>query len=379
MFKRFSIVLVLVLTLSLVFSVTASAEEQGPDERIRVRGRISSINLNSQMFTLVTGDGDEVRVQVSDATQFRSPGGQIHELADLDEGMGAVVAGIQHGQGLIEAAWVAAANLGDERPDIRRAQGEISAIDLGAQTFTILTSEGESLAFQTSERTRFKGPGDTIDGLEDLEVGMRAMVGALDVEGELPLALVVIAARPEDIPDNGFRLGGTIESIVPGQGTFTVLTNSGDSVEILTNERTRFQSRDGSVSDIHDLARDMRVGVGGLVQEDGSHLALVVIAESGSGGRGGNPSGGDLNRFGGHIVSVGSSSFTVEKPDGNRITVNVDGNTVFRSRDGSLNGLSDLQVGMIALVGARSTEGGGLLAVWVGAGMPNGDGSGSRQ
>jgi hypothetical protein len=153
-----------------------------------------------------------------------------------------------------------------------------------------------------------------------------------------------------------------------------MVTRSGETVEILTNERTRFQSRDGSVHDIHDLARDMQVGVGGLVQEDGTHLALVVIAASGSGNEGGGqPGGRNLTRFGGRIVSLGGSSFTVEKPDGSQITVNINENTVFRSRDGNINSLSDLQVGMIALVGARSTEQGGLVAVWVGAGMPDGD------
>jgi hypothetical protein len=372
MFKRVSIVLAFVLTLSLVFSSTALAEEQTPDEHVRVRGRITSINLNSQMFTLATGDGDEVRVQVSQATQFRSPGGQIHELADLEEGMGAIVAGIQHGQGLLEAAWVAAANRGDERPEMRRVQGEITGIDLAAQTLTIMTRESENLTLQTSDRTRFKGPGDSISGLNDLEVGMRAMVGAIEGEGELPLALLVVAARPEDIPENGFRLEGTIASIVPGQGSFTLQTRSGNTVEILTNDRTRFHSRDGSVNDIHDLARDMRVGVGGLIQEDGSHLALVVIAGSGSSFEGGNqPGGRSQSRFGGHIVSIGGSSLTVEKPDGSQLTVSVDENTVFRSRDGSLDSLSDLQVGMIALIGVRTTDDGAYLAVWVGAGMPN--------
>jgi hypothetical protein len=273
----------------------------------------------------------------------------------------------------VEAVWVAAANLGDERPDVRRAHGEITGIDLGARTFSIMTPEGESLTFQTSERTRFKGPDDSIQGLEDLEVGMRAMVGGIEAEGELPLALVVIAARPEDIPDNGFRMGGSIESIVPGQGTFTLQTASGETVEILTNDRTRFQSRDGSVSDVHDLERGMRVFVGGLVQDGDTHLALVVIA-GGSGEEDGNFSERrGQNRFGGHVVSISGSSFTLEKPDGSQITVSVNENTVFRSRDGSLKTLSDLQVGMIALVSARTTTDGGLVAVWVGAGMANVD------
>jgi hypothetical protein len=286
--------------------------------------------------------------------------------------MGAIVVGIQHGQGLVEAAWVAAANLGDERPEIRRTQGEITRIDLGAQTFTLTTSEGQAISFQTSERTRYKGPQGSIQGLEDLEVGMRAMVGAIDIDGELPLALVVVAARTEDIPDNGFRLQGVISSIVPGQGTFTVETSSGESMEILTSDRTRFRSRDGSVEDIHDLQRDMRVGVGGVIQEDGSHLALVVIAGSGSGGAGGNqPGRPNVSRFGGHIISVGGSSFTIEKPDGSQIIISVNEDTVFKSRDGSISGISDLQVGMIALVGAQTTSEGGALAVWVGAGMPN--------
>lgn len=366
MLKKFTFVAALVLTFTLVFSSVAMAEEQGPEERVRYRGQITSINLSSQMFTLTTSVGDEVRVQVSEATQFRGPGGAVNGIEDLEVGMGAIVAGLQHGQGLLEAVWVAAANLGGDRPDVRRAQGEISSIDLGAQTFTLTTREGETITFQTGERTRFKGPQGSVNGLEDLEVGMRAMVGGIEVEGENPLALVVIAARPEDIPNNGFRLQGTIASIVPGQGTFTVLTSSGETVEIVTDENTRFKSRDGSVEDIHDLQRDMRVGVGGLVQDDGSHLAIVVIAVTGEG-----PGQRNLTRFGGHIVSIGGSSFTVEKPDGSQITVSVDENTVFRSRDGSVQGLSDLQTGMIALVGAQSTDSGGYLAVWVGAGMPN--------
>jgi hypothetical protein len=55
-------------------------------------------------------------------------------------------------------------------------------------------------------------------------------------------------------------------------------------------------------------------------------------------------------RVAGRITSVEGSSFTVETLAGAEKMFSVDGSTVFRSRDGSVEGIEDLQPGMRAIV-----------------------------
>ncbi|MEE8567620.1 MAG: DUF5666 domain-containing protein [Anaerolineales bacterium] len=154
---------------------------------------------------------------------------------------------------------------------------------------------------------------------------------------------------------------GDITKVVPGQGSFTLKTQEGEVISFLTNDRTRFVSRDGSVTDIHDLKKGMIALVGAVEKEEGSLMAIFVAAAD-------FPDRPVDVRVGGQIIYLGERSFTIETRGGDRMTFSVDGSTRYRSRDGSVEGFDDLQVGMIAIVGAKELRNGELKAVWVGVG-----------
>ncbi len=121
------------------------------------------------------------------------------------------------------------------------------------------------------------------------------------------------------------------------------------------------------VTGIHDLNRGMFAMVGAIKMEDGTNQAVVVQVGNPE-GRPERPERPKVVSASGKIVSLGSNSLTLETRSGDQKTFSVDGSTKYKSRDGSLNSFGDLEIGMIAVVGAKDLGNGELLAVIVGAG-----------
>ncbi|TET80626.1 MAG: hypothetical protein E3J37_10820 [Anaerolineales bacterium] len=357
--------LLLVLVLSLAVVGVAYAEEDVTGDRIRVVGEITGVDLVASTFSLHAWSGMDLRFFATHSTRFRSSDGSVHELSDLEVGMRALVIGVERDGGLV-ALMVVTAKL-DNVSDRVRVFGEITgAVSVGG-SFSLEKRGGEVVTIQTNERTRFRSRDGLIQGLDDLEAGMVALAIAVEQEdGEL-LALVIAAGYKEDLPDNLRKFQGEIIGVVPGQGIFTLTTREGEAITFQTSDRTRFRSRDGSVTDINDLKKGMIALVGALQTEEGTLLAGFVTAWNPA-----NHPGVDV-RASGRIVSLGDRSFTIETRGGDRMTFSVDGSTKFRSRDGSVKGFDDLQVWMIAIVGANELGNGDLKAVWVGAGKPAGE------
>ena len=347
-----------VLTAALLLPGAVFAQEEAPERpegRIRAAGEISGVVPGQGTFTLTTRKGEELEFQTNDDTKFRGPNGSIEDIHDLKKGMKALVVAAEQDDGTLLALMVAAGHP-DDLPDHLRATGQIQAINADSQTFALQTRDGETLAFQTGERTKYRGEG--IEDFGDLEVGMHALVVAVPQDEGSPMALLVGAGQQKDRPDL-IKLSGEITGVVPGQGTFTLMSREGEEYELSTNERTKFHSRDGSVSDIHDLKKGMLAFVGAVRQDDGQLLALVVAA--------GNPEDRpDLDvKVGGEVVAKGANSFTIQTRNGERITFAVNDNTHYKGIDG----FGELEVGMMAAVGANETDD-GLLAVFVGARNP---------
>jgi hypothetical protein len=182
-----------------------------------------------------------------------------------------------------------------------------------------------------------------------------ATVGLTVVSLLAPSTALAEEERPR--PER-FRYAGEITGVVPGQGTFTLLTRAGEELEFQTSDRTHYRSPDGSVQDIHDLKKGMKALVAGIKQEDGL-LALLVAA--------GNPEDRpdrppvDL-RAAGRVESVGDRSFTLRTRAGESLTFTVTEETHFKG----IGSFDELEVGMFAAVGAvkRNDQ---LVAVWVAA------------
>ena len=351
--------MLLVLALSLVMVGVAYAEEDVIGDRIRVVGEITGVDMLANSFSLHTWGGDDLRFFTTSSTRFRSPNGSTQKLSDLEVGVRALVFGIESESELVALVIVAAKQ--DDIPDRVRVFGEIMGVVSTRGSFSLEKRDGKVVTILTNERTHFRSRDGSIQGLDDLETGMVAVIIAVEQEDGGLLALVVAAGYKEDLPNNLRMFKGDITKVVPGQGTFTLKTQEGEVISFLTTDRTRFVSRDGSVTDIHDLKKGMMARVGAVEKEEGSLMAIFVAAAD-------FPDRPVDVRVGCQIIYLGERSFTIETRGGDRMTFSVDGSTRYRSRDGSVEGFDDLQVGMIAIVGAKELRNGELKAVWVGVG-----------
>jgi len=174
----------------------------------------------------------------------------------------------------------------------------------------------------------------------------------------LPVAVFAQEEAPER-PEGRMRAAGEITGVVPGQGTFTILTRNGDEIEFQINENTKFRSPNGSVEGIHDLKKGMKAFVAAAKQDDGTLIALMVAA----GNMEDRPNRPELDvKVGGEVTAVGASSLTIQTREGESISFSVNDSTHFKG----ISALDELEVGMKAAVGANETDD-GLLALFVGA------------
>ena len=175
------------------------------------------------------------------------------------------------------------------------------------------------------------------------------------------LSLLVPSAvfAEEEHPERDrFRYAGEITGVVPGQGTFTLLTRAGEELEFQTSDRTHYRSPDGSVQDINDLKQGMKALVAGF-KDEGVLNALLVAA--------GNPEDRPDHprldgRAAGRVESIGDRSFTLLTRRGELLTLKVTDDTHFKG----IGSFEELEVGMQAAVGAKETDG-ELVAIWVAA------------
>jgi len=362
MFTKWTRIILVTAALTLGLVGVAYAEGDGLDNQTRVAGVILNVDFPGKTFAVRTLSGTDVHVHVTGNTEYRSRDGSVQGFDDLAVDMRTIVVGQERGDGTINASVVFAATP-EELPNIIRLKGEVG--EVGGGYFTLLTEDGRSLTINVIERTRFHSRNGEVTKLSDLKAGMVTLLTAVDTEDNGIVALVVAAGTPdEDIRDRIFRTTGEVTGVVPGQETFTVQSNEGESITFVTGERTRFRSHDGSVTGTHDLKRGMLTMVGAIKMEDGTNQALIVLA----GNPEDRPERPNVVSASGKIVSLGGNSLTIEARSGEQKSFSVDGSTKYKSRDGSVHGFGDLEVGMIAIVAGRDLGNGESLAVVVGAG-----------
>ncbi len=353
---RVSKAMMAVLILSLAFVGVTYAEEDLSRHPFRVLGEFVWVDQRARAFGLHARSGDEYRFEVDRSTHYRSPDGSIKGFSDLEAGMKGLVVGFREDEVLI-ARLVVVVKL-DSQPKQIRVIGEVSGIVVASASFSLKKQNGDVLTIHTTERTRFRSRDGSIQGIEDLEIGMVALVLGIEREDGSLVALTVAAAHREDLPENLRWFRGEITDVIPGQGNFTLQTHEGVSLTFITNDQTRFRSRDGSITGVHDLKRGTIAYIGALEKEDGLFAIVVAVGIP-------KDSTGRVWRRG-RISALGDHAFTIELRDGSEINFLDDNSTLYRSRDGGVNSFEDLQVGMYTIVGAVKLEDGQLKAVFVG-------------
>jgi hypothetical protein len=355
MMKKLILALLFVLMVSLFTSTDALAVVQNPGtgNTAALGGRLTHgvltmIGLDN--FTLHTDSGDAFDYQVDSDTRFRIKGLEDPAFSDLEIGMHLAVAAriIDHRR----VARLVIVTPDDYDPSLRfaiRVHGEVLEVDLDAGTLVLGKPSGEEIVFQVHERTRFFGMARR---LGDLRVGWNAAIaGRRDEEGLFHAGVVVARETPRRI-----ILTGEVNTVDLETSTFVIHTRRDRMVTIQVDDDTVFNSRGGAVQGLVDLQTGMVAAATGYRQGDGTFLAKRVVAGSKE----------DLPDFdikaGGRIIVVGLDFFILQSRDGDEITFYVDSGTRFRGRGIRVQGISDLNVGMIAFVGGAADSDGEAIA-----------------
>lgn len=279
MWKKRGILIATVVSMMVLGTGVAYAADEQPPDGVRAAGKIVDVDLGASSFTIDTLRKGELTVIVSDTTQFRSREGEIEDLADLEAGMPVIVAGKLGSSGEILAEVVAVGKPG-ERPMRFRYRGEITGVAPNDGTFTLKTLAGEEVEINVGDRTRFISRDDSIEGIDDLEAGMLALVQGLKGTGGELNALLVAAGNAEDRPD--VRAIGVITTIE--NRSFTLETRQGRSLKFEVDDSTKYRSRDGSVTSFEDLEVGMKAVVVGDEIDGGHYKAIAVGAGVPQGG-----------------------------------------------------------------------------------------------
>ena len=231
---------------------------------IKARGEVTAVDANLGKFEIVTAEGARMRFFVDEKTRYQ---GQLSSLDEMQVGWQAGVAAKDGEDGTLTAVLVIAG----VRPETIRAQGLIVGLDAAAGKFRLEKGDGTVLTFFVNENTSYKGQ---VEGIRDLEEGMRAGVGGYeDQDGKL-IARVVAAGYPQNDRPELLRAQGTIKTISPGAGKFQLEKSDGSVLTVFVDAQTNYR---GQVDGFDGLEKGMRAGFVGYIDQDGKIVARVVL------------------------------------------------------------------------------------------------------
>jgi len=182
----------------LAVGVAAAHQDDVKPEPFRVNGEITRVIPGQQTFILTTTEGREYTFLVSERTRFRSRDGSIQDIHDLKQGMLAIVVAVESNDGGFLALTVAAGNPGGGQTNVRAA-GRI--VGLGNRSITLQTKDGSSMTFSVDGSTAYRSRDGSIQGFEDLRVGMAAAIGAKEIGNGQLKATWVAAGLPQSQND----------------------------------------------------------------------------------------------------------------------------------------------------------------------------------
>ena len=350
MSKKITLSLIVGLILTLLVSGIAFANEENPNSEHGGRGRLAYgevVSVGDATFTLQNLKGEEVTFSVDADTKFRAQGEEAISFANVEIGKKVAVTANKD-----SVAKLVILLPDDFQPGERfsvRKRGEIATVDAEAGTFSLLTPNGEELTFTVDEDTHYKGQ---LTSLDEMQTGWNAGVAAKEQEDGTLLATFIIAGERQERPEI-VKARGTVASVDAGAGTFTITTQDGESLTFTVDESTRYK---GQLTSLDEMQTGWNAGVAAKEQEDGTLLALIVIA--------GDVEAGQFTKARGTITSVNAraGTFTLTTQDGQNMIFTVSEKTRYK---GQLSSLDEMQTGWNAGVAAKEQEDGTLLAVLI--------------
>jgi hypothetical protein len=159
--------------------------------QVRYAGSITAVDTANSTFTLQQrSSGQDVIIQVSADTRFRSQKDQYQSLADLQPGLLATVQATEQGQGQWAASLVTVASQAQVNNYDLRLVGRIVSMD--GDTLVVENLRGWQYTVQVTGDTRFMG---RLSGPGDLQVGAYVALGANNVNGVYQAQVILSPQR----------------------------------------------------------------------------------------------------------------------------------------------------------------------------------------
>jgi hypothetical protein len=166
-----------------------ASEDQAARRRARGLGQVTGIGENQ--FTAQLLKRGEVTVLVDEKTRFFNSDGSEAAFGDLQVGRWVAGVVLRQKDGTLLARRVMLLPEGFDPTQVdRRAAGKVTAVDVAGSTLTLETRRGKTLIFNVTENTFFIGKAQ---GLDEIEVGMKAAVGAQTNDDGTLTALTITA------------------------------------------------------------------------------------------------------------------------------------------------------------------------------------------
>jgi hypothetical protein len=217
-------------------------------------------------------------------------------------------------------------------------------IEIGASEFTVEGLNGDLHIIKITEETDFRTRGEEESSeaaFSNLEIGKYVgVINREDSYGTFSARLVVLL--PDDFNPSHFRLTkavGEVSMVTTGGGFFKLETRSGEKLTINVDENTRYA---GGVESLEDLEKGDKVGIVAQKQEDGTLMAKAVVAPRNE--------RRVYSQTNGTLTGISGNELTITDRQDQVHTFTVTEDTLYKDRSGEVDGIEDLETGMIVVI-----------------------------
>ncbi len=310
------------------------------------KGLAVVVSISEQQFTVARRNGQQFTLLVDENTRFRDREKNPLDMKDLHVDQWVIVVGKLNEEDQRVARLVIILPQDFDPSDWMGVVGMITDIDPDELTFSVISKDGESSLFETTDQTKFRGKAKSF---QDLEVGMRAWIGAHVQEDGDWFTHSIRTALPVS------RYRGEITEVNVSGNTFTLHTRrENQDLVFQIDEFTKYRGKAHSLQSFQDLQVGMVAMVLTRAESPESEQLVtrtVIVFEKEQLKK------YDLRRMG-VVLSNQDSELTIQAFDGQEYHFEILNDTRWMGRGMELESLEDLEPGMRVIVAANETADG---------------------
>jgi hypothetical protein len=218
------------------------------------------------------------QITTDDNTRFRVGKKEEASLKDINEGDPVFAAGVKQDDGTFLARLVVLVT--GEQLRRHTLRGEVLSVDPENRLLTVeARGQKEGVwTVNTTEETRYRVPGVQNPTLADINAEDHVLVvGRPNEDAEKSGTARLIAVIPERFRDAAL-VRGEVTGVNNGHQTFTLHTLRGDDITVLTDESTRYRTRDDQDVSFKDINKGTKVVViGKRVEDQASTIQAKIV------------------------------------------------------------------------------------------------------